>query len=55
MTRIAGRRYPAVERAIEKMDPEEQRDFERFLRDVDSEILIAKKHRLWPGGPSVRI
>jgi hypothetical protein len=56
MSRIAGRRYPAVERAIEKMDPEEQRDFNRFLKDVEYEIMVAKKtHRFWPGGPSIRV
>jgi hypothetical protein len=56
MGRFTGRRYQDLYNEIEKMPLAAQRDFNRFLQDVEGEIERERRtFRPFPGGPKIRM
>lgn len=53
INRATGRRYPKLERELENLPVEALMDLHRFLQDVGTEMEIARRRRLWPGGPRI--
>lgn len=54
--RLTGKRYPALEREMEKMGPEAMRELHLLLREVE-QVLEREKRivRPFPGGPRMRM
>lgn len=48
-----GRRYPELEKQLEAMGTPALREFHRFMQDIGTEMMLARKHRMWPGGPRI--
>lgn len=48
-----GKRYPDLERSLEDMEVGVLRDFYRMMQDIGQEMMIARKHPMWPGGPRI--
>lgn len=46
-----GRRYMELEKALEGMGVMVLRDFHRLMQDIGTEMTIARKRSMWPGGP----
>lgn len=56
MMRIVYKNYPNFVNALKALPPEARYDLERFLRDVDHELMTAKRNvQMWPGGPRIRM
>lgn len=51
MRQATGKRYPELEKKLEELGVPALRDFHRFMQDIGYEMMVARKHRLWPGGP----
>ena len=46
-----GRRYQELEKVLEGMEVGALRDFHRFMQDIGTEMDMARKRPMWPGGP----
>lgn len=56
MSQLTRKRYPELESKLKELPIEALHELERFLRDVDYELIQAKRTvHLWPGGPKIKL